>query len=75
MNSIIQCLSIPELQQWFETNTKDSLLFKEFKDLEAQNSMKAFSCTYKGGTFLLINLPLKLQYNYKSSTQRRRTTN
>ena len=34
INSILQCLSIPELHTWFTTATKDSLLFNEYKDLD-----------------------------------------
>jgi len=34
INSILQCLSIPELHAWFESTTKDSLLFKEYKELD-----------------------------------------
>ncbi len=34
INSIVQCLSIPELHQWFETENKDTILFKEYKDLD-----------------------------------------
>jgi len=34
VNSMIQCLSVPELHQWFESTNKDSLLFKEYKDLD-----------------------------------------
>ena len=34
INSILQCLSVPELHEWFRTATKDSLLFKEYKDVD-----------------------------------------
>jgi len=34
INSILQCLCVPELHQWFEQNNKDSLLFKEYKDVQ-----------------------------------------
>ena len=34
INSILQCLSIPELHEWFKTATKDSLLFNEYKDIQ-----------------------------------------
>ena len=34
VNSILQCLSIPELNQWFSTATKDSILFNEYKDIQ-----------------------------------------
>jgi len=34
INSMVQCLSVPELHDWFTKTTKDSLLFKEYKDLD-----------------------------------------
>jgi ubiquitin C-terminal hydrolase len=34
INSILQCLCVPELHQWFKQNNKDSLLFKEYKDVQ-----------------------------------------
>ena len=34
MNSVVQCLShLPEFNQWCDTSTKKSVLFKEFNDL------------------------------------------
>jgi len=35
INSILQCLSIPELHEWFKQNHKDSLLFNEYKDMQS----------------------------------------